>query len=78
MEDELTYLKVGMPNAKDYDVIGEDGKRIRYVQWADTKKGLFQVVITDKNGNIMYDQNGCCIIRIKRGRIRLVKKIKEE
>lgn len=74
MDEELTYLRVGMKEAKNYNVIDENGKRIPLVQWADTEKQLFQVVIADKEGKLIMDSEGCIQTRIKKGKIKLVRK----
>lgn len=68
-------LKVGDKNSSKYLVIDLDtNKSIRYVQEADDEKGIFTVVVTDKEGKLILDKDGAIITRIKKGRIRLEKK----
>lgn len=74
-DGKIVFLDVYDREASNYDVIDKDtGKRISRVQWADLDRQRFEVVVCDKNGEPILDEDGCIIKRIKKGKIKLVRK----
>jgi len=69
------YKHVNDLDSQDWEVIDlNKNKKIQYCQCADDETGEYCVLITDKNGDFIYDNLGKLKIKLKKGNIKIIKK----